>query len=217
MRQDKLLLAGHFSANLRIHQRSWLPCELEALAIATATKHFSPYIIQSQLQACVLTDSKPCVEAAEKLFHGEFSASPQVATFLSTISRYQFSVRHLAGTSNCPSDFGSFNAPACTEEHCQVCAFIQVQQDATVWQVRIDDILSGAVRVPFSSRATWHSLQAECPDLRRTHAHPKQGTRPSRKVTKIGDVKRNLRIATIANEVANCTWSWSILRNINLN
>ena len=120
--------------------------------------------------------------------------------FPSTISRYQVSVRHLAGTSNCPSDFGSRNAPACTEEHCQVCAIIQVQQDATVCQVRIDDILSGAVRLPFSSRATWHSLQLECPDLRRTHAHLKQGTRPSRKVTKIGDVKRYLRIATIAND-----------------
>ena len=200
MRQDKLPLAGHFSAKLRTHQRSWLPCELEALAIATATKHFSPYIIQSQLQACVLTDSKPCVEAAAKLCRGEFSASPRVATFASTISRYQVSVCHLAGTSNCPSDFGSRNAPACTEERCQVYAFIQVQQDATVCQVRIDDILSGAVRLPFSSRATWHSLQAECLDLGRTHANLKQGTRPSCKVTKIGDVKHYLLIATIAND-----------------
>ena len=200
MRQDKLLLAGHFSANLRTHQRSWLPCELEALAIATATKHFCPYIIQSQLQACVLTDSKSCVEAAENLCRGEFSASPRVATFLSTISRYQVSVHHLAGTSNCPSDFSSRNAPACTEEHCQVCAFIRVQQDTIVCKVRIDNMLNGAVCLTFSSRATWHSLQAEWPGLRRTHAHLKQGTRPSRKVTKIGDVKRYLRIATIAND-----------------
>ena len=77
MRQDKLFLAGHFSTKLRTHQRSWLPCELETLPIATATKHFSPYIIQSHLQACVLTDSKPCVEAAEKLCRGKFSASPR--------------------------------------------------------------------------------------------------------------------------------------------
>ena len=151
MRQDKLFLAGHFSAKLRTHQRSWLPCELEVLTITIVTNHFSPYIIQSHLQACVLTDSKPCVEAIEKLCRGEFSTSRRVATFLSTISRYQVSVRHLTGTSNCPSDFGSRNVPACTEEHCQVCAFIQVQQDATVCQARIDDILSGAVCLPFSS------------------------------------------------------------------
>ena len=82
MRHGKLHLSGHFSAWLRSHQRTWLPCELEALAIAASVKHFSPYIIQSHKPVCVLTDSKPCVEAAEKLCRGEFSASPRVATFL---------------------------------------------------------------------------------------------------------------------------------------
>ena len=58
---DKLALTGFFSAKLRSHQLSWLPCEVEALAIGVAVKHFSPYIIQSKHKACVLTDSKPCV------------------------------------------------------------------------------------------------------------------------------------------------------------
>ena len=44
-RGNKLHLAGFFSAKLRGSQVSWLPCEIEALSIATATKHFSPYII----------------------------------------------------------------------------------------------------------------------------------------------------------------------------
>ena len=91
-RSDKLHLAGFFSAKLRGRQVSWLPCEVEALAIAVATKHFSPYTVQSNNTACVLTDSKPCVQAFEKLCRGEFSASPRVYTFLSTVSRYQASV-----------------------------------------------------------------------------------------------------------------------------
>ena len=74
-RNDKLLLAGFFSAKLRKHQVTWLPCEVEALGIAAAVKQFSPYIIQSKLNACVLTDSKPCVQAIDKLARGEFSAS----------------------------------------------------------------------------------------------------------------------------------------------
>ena len=64
---DKPHLADFFSAKLRGSQLSWLPCEIEALSIATAIKHFSPYIIQSNNNACVLTDSKPCVQAFEKL------------------------------------------------------------------------------------------------------------------------------------------------------
>ena len=198
MRHSKLHLSGHFSARLRSHQRTWLPCELEALAIAASVKHFSPYIIQSHKPVCVLTDSKPCMEAAEKLCRGEFSASPRVATFLSTVSRFQVSIRHLAGTSNAPSDFGSRNAPSCTEEHCQICVFIRNQQDATVLHVAVQDVFSGAIRLPFSNRTTWLSLQSECPDMRRTHAHLKQGTKPSRKLTNLGNVKRYLRIATIA-------------------
>ena len=38
----KLLLAGFFGAKLRKHQVTWLPCEIEALCIAAAIKHFSP-------------------------------------------------------------------------------------------------------------------------------------------------------------------------------
>lgn len=91
-RDGKLHLAGYFSAKLRDSQTVWLPCEVEALTIAVATKHFSPYIIQSQHKACILTDSKPCVQAYEKLCRGQFSARPCVSTFLTTVSQYQASV-----------------------------------------------------------------------------------------------------------------------------
>jgi hypothetical protein len=121
-RCSKLYLAGFFSAKLRGRQPTWLPCEVEALSISASTKHFSPYIIQSKYNTCILTDSKPCVQAFEKLCRGEFSASPRVSTFLSTVSRYQASIRHLAGSANLPSDFASRNAPECSEPTCQIWA-----------------------------------------------------------------------------------------------
>ena len=49
-RNGSLLLAGFFSAKLRKHQVTWLPCEIEALAIGAAIRHFAPYIIQSHTQ-----------------------------------------------------------------------------------------------------------------------------------------------------------------------
>ena len=75
-RGDKLHVSGFFSAKLPGSQTTWFPCEVEALSIAAATKHFSPYLIQSVKKACILTDSKPCVQAYEKLCRGEFPASP---------------------------------------------------------------------------------------------------------------------------------------------
>ena len=147
-RSDKLHVSGFFSAKLRDSQTTWLPCEVETLSIAAATKHFSPYLIQSSKKACILTDSKPYVQAYEKL--------------------------------------------------CQVCAFITRTRDSVVRAVSVHDVLQGNVRLPFTSRPAWLAVQSQCPGLRRTHAHLAQGTRPSKKLTNIKDVKRYLQVASIA-------------------
>ena len=151
-RDGKLRLAGFFSATLRGSQTAWLPCQVEALAIAVATKHVSPYLIQSHHKACILTDSKPCVQAYEKLCRGEFSASPRVSTFLSTVSRYQASVRHVSGSAILPSDFSSRNAAPCEDEACQVCTFTKLTQESVVRHTSTQDILSGTKHLPFTSR-----------------------------------------------------------------
>ena len=199
-RGQKLHLAGFFSAKLLGTQSTWLPCEVEALSIAFATRHFSPFLIQSQHKACILTDSKPCVQANEKLCRGEFSTSPRVSTFLSTVSRYQASVRHVAGSAILPSDFASRNAPACEDQSCQVCSIVQRLEGSVVRRVPIQDVLNGREKLPFTSRPAWLSIQSECTDLRRTHAHLKQGTRPSKKLNNINNVKRYLNVATIARD-----------------
>ena len=191
-RENKLLLAGFFSAKLRKLQVTWLPCEIAALNIPAAIKHFSPYIIQSTHNTCLLTDSKPCVEAVEKLCRGEFSASPRVKSYLSTVSRYQVNVRHFNGSVNIPS------ASECTEPRCQICSFITQLEDSVVRSVHVQDIIDNQTHLPFSTRSAWLAIQTDCPDLRMTHAHLKQGTRPSKKTTNIKDVKRYLSVASTA-------------------
>ena len=197
---DKLHLAGFFSAKLRSSLLKCLPCKVDALAIAVATKHFSPYLIQSHHKACILTDSKPCVQAYEKLCRGEFSATPRVSTFLSTVSRYQASVRHVSGSTILPSDFAGQNTAPCEDEAWQVCALIRLTQDSVIRCTSIQDILSGNRHLPFISHTAWLATQSECPDLPRTHAHLQQGTRPSKKLTNMRAVKRYLNVATIAKD-----------------
>ncbi len=200
MRKDKLLLSGFYSAKLRKRQVTWIPCEIEALSISAAIKHFSPYIIQSRHQACVLTDSKPCVQSCEKLCRGEFSSSARISTFLSAVSRYQVSIRHLAGSANLPSDFASRNAPVCETPNCQICSFIATTEDSVVLNVSVKDIITGTAKLPFTSRVTWLTTQSECYDMRRVNAHLRQGTRPSKKANNIRDIKRYLNVATIAKD-----------------
>lgn len=69
--------SGFFAVKLCKHQVTWLPCEIKALAIATANKHIIKHVhvIQSSHLMVVLTVSSPCVHANEKLKREEFSTS----------------------------------------------------------------------------------------------------------------------------------------------
>lgn len=200
LRQGLLRLAGFFNAKLKRHQVLWLPCEVEALAICSSIKHFAPYIIQSNHTTQVLTDSRPCIQAFQKLNRGQFSASARVTSFLTTINRYQVHVRHIAGEANLPSDLGSRNATECQSQLCQICKFIHETEDCVVRSLSVQEVCEGAAKMPFTNRNVWLATQQECPDLRRTHAHLSQGTRPSKKMTKIPDIKRYLRCVIIAND-----------------
>ena len=172
---NHLHLAGFFSAKLRKHQVTWLPCEVEALCNAAAVKHFSPFIIHSQHPTSVLTNSKPCVQAVNKLCRGKFSASPCVTSFLMTVSRYQVCLQHLAAKANLPSDFTSRNAPDCREPNCQICNFAHEMEDSVVQSISIQDILDNKSNLP-SKKLT------------------------SKKLTTIRDVKRCLSSASIASD-----------------
>ena len=121
-----------FSVKLKTHQTGWQPCELEALAITAAVKHFEPYIRESSHQLQVLSDSKPCVQAFGKLCKGKYSASSRVSTFLSCLSEHNVTIRHLKGEGNRSSDFSSRNPATCCDSSCQVCEFVQETAELVV-------------------------------------------------------------------------------------
>ena len=179
MRNGKLKLAGFFSAKLRGRQISWLPCEIEALSIAAAIKHFGPYIVQAEHTTSILTDNKPCVQAHEKLCRGELSVSPCVSTFLSVAGRYQATIRDLAGAANVPSNFASRNAPTCREQHCRVCSYTRQTEESVVMQrVTTDDITSGKLvfRSPVGQHGSVYKQTAKTCDglthiLHKEHDH----------------------------------------------
>lgn len=116
-------------------------------------------------------------------------------------SRFNAHIQHLSGSSNVPSDFACRNAPECLEPGCQVCRFVNdLQSTPVINKVSISEISTGSSKMPFVSRPAWLSLQADCPDLRRCHAHLKQGTQPSKKLTNIKDIKRYLQSCSISRD-----------------
>ena len=103
------------------------------------------------------------------------SSSGRVATFLATDSRFQVSIRHLAGPANILLYFSSRNALECDSPNCQICPFVNMTEDSVVPHVAVDDIISGEKRLPSTSRSAWIVTQQECTDLWSTHAHLSQG------------------------------------------
>ena len=199
-RGNYMKLGGFFSAKLKVHQKLWYPCELEALSIASSVSHFSPYIIQSHHRSQILTDNRPCVQAWSKMKRGEFSSSARVGTFMSILSQYDVDVQFIKGEFNLPSDFQSRHPPNCEEQCCQICKFVNQSDDVVVRKTSVEAVLAGREQVPFTTRASWKSLQLECQDLRRVHAHLIQGTRPTAKKSKSTVVKRFLRNAKIGRD-----------------
>ena len=70
LRDNHLLLAGFFSQQLSPSHLKWFLWEIEGITIAAAVKLFDGFIVQSRHRTQVLTDSKPCVDAYNKLLRG---------------------------------------------------------------------------------------------------------------------------------------------------
>ena len=161
LREGKLLLAGFFSQQLAPSYMKWFPCEIEGITIACAVKFFDGFIVQSDNRTQVLTDSKPCVDAYNKLLRGQFSSNARLSTYLSAACRHHIVIRHIAGVVNLPSDFASRNPVTCDESNCQMCLFAKSLDESVVRGVSIRDIIDGRGRLPFTSRKAWHSTQSE--------------------------------------------------------
>ena len=200
LRDGQIHLGGYFSMKLSEHQARWLPCELEALAIASSVNHWQLFIRESHHVTQILTDSRPCVQAAKKLARGEFSASSRVSTFLSTLSRYRINLQHISAASPklLPADYLSRNPSSCEHQSCQICTFVNDCANSVIRNITVSDVLKRQHGMPFSNKSAWLDSQSNCQDLRRVRAHLLQGTRPSHKATKVKDVKSYLRSCTLA-------------------
>lgn len=190
IRGDKTLLGGFYNAKLPQFQQRWLPCEIEGVAIGLSLQHFGPYIIQSKHRPVVLTDSKACVDAVNKLSRGEYSASARLCTFLSSVSHYAATVKHIKGSTNILSDYISRNPVSCTNAKCQICNFIQEKLDSVVSAVTVSDVMEGRYQLPFTNKAAWKEIQSECPDIRNVLKYLRSGTTPGKKGRNLRNVKQ---------------------------
>ena len=199
VRDGKPVLAGHFNAKRQGSQKGWLPCEAEALSIGVSINHFAPYILQSDHQTRVMTDSKPCVQAVKKLQRGQYSNSARIQTFLSAVSRFKVEVLHVPGKNNILADFASRNPITCENpESCQICLFVSKLETCVVGHSQIQDILSKKATIPYTSRAAWLDIQKSCPDLMKVQEYLRAGISPQGNKRGDKDIRRYMNCVKLS-------------------
>ena len=199
VRRGKPILAGYFNAKRKGSQNSWLPCEAEALCIGVSGNHFGPYIKQSEHQTKIYTDSKPCVQAYNKMKRGEYSNSSRMQTFLTMVANLRVEVIHISGKDNIFSDFASRNPVTCENpDNCQICSFISKLESSVIGQLTVNDILSGKSSIPYNSRSSWLNIQKSCKDLMKVKEYLQEGLTPSGKRKGVKDILRYLNCVSLS-------------------
>ena len=133
-------------------------------------KHFATYVRENAHPLQLLTDSKLCQQAYQRLCKGYFSASARVSTFLSCLISHNVQVLHIPGKSNASSDNSSRHPRECYDSSCKVCAFVN-NTATSVHAVMVSYVMSGSISMPYKNTSAWKSAQHQCPDLRRAYAH----------------------------------------------
>ena len=107
---------------------------------------------------------------------------------------------HIAGKDNLFSDYLSRNPIECQSADCQICKFIQNTSVASVGEVKVSDILSGAKKVPFTTETSWIPVQRDCPDLNKVYKYISTGASMSKNKKGMTDVRRYLSCGVVIHE-----------------
>ena len=187
VRDNQLLPVIFYSFKLSDQQKDWFPCERECLALSTAVKKCSHYIIESNLPTLVLTDSKPVMEASKLIKQGKFSASSRMSSFLCSISRYKIDIQHVSGKfkNNIAPDYLSRNPAKCNNNSCQVCKFIN--ETATLAANNVENDINA---IPLGSVDSWKKMQFEDYACSEAYRRLKSGQQPSKRGQNSNDIRR---------------------------
>ena len=149
------------SVKLKETCKRWSPCELEALACATAIEKEYDLIRESKKPLMVCPDSKPVHEAINLIKKGQFSTSSRMSSFLSNINRFPLQTISGKANFNPIADHQSRFPSDCSSELFSVCMFIDETIAAVLEPAAKNCSLATNDLEGFSSRTAWRQAQSE--------------------------------------------------------
>merc|ERR1712107_972390 len=119
---------GHILHSVKLQKpySAWLPCELEALAFATAIHTEYNTLKESTKPILVSPDSKSVCDAIALVRKGHFSTNPRIQTLITNVNRLPIIVQMASGKAqlNKCADYQSRHTSNCTSEQCSICNFV---------------------------------------------------------------------------------------------
>ena len=203
IKDGKKLPVSFHSIKLKKPYSNWLPCELEALAFATAISAEYTIIKESKHPIIISPDSKAVADSVKLIRKGHFSSNPRIQTLITNVNRIPLIVQMASGKSNLNAcgDFQSRHPSQCDSEHCAICSFVQEKSNSTLDPFALN---STKVENPepnqtlFQNRTAWNKIQDEDKACSETKFFLKSGKTPSKRSGKTySEIRKLCSIAKV--------------------
>ena len=203
IKDGKKLPVSFHSVKLKKPYSNWLPCELEALAFATAISAEYAIIKESKHPIIISPDSKAVADSVKLIRKGHFSSNPRIQTLITNVNRIPLIVQMASGKSNLNAcgDFQSRHPSQCESEHCAICSFVHEKSNSTLDPFALN---STTVDNPdpnqplFQNRNAWNKIQDEDKACSETKFFLKSGKTPSKRSGKTySEIRKLCSIAKV--------------------
>jgi len=195
------------SAKLNNYMMHWKPCEIEAVAAATAIDQCAHWIMESDKPTIVCPDSKAVVQATERMKKGQMSTNPRLQTILACINRRPVLFYHSSAKlgQHLLSDTCSRTDTTCKAADCAIERFLQeipaniqlmsaLVGNTTLWDLTYADTepcISAALAAATSDNLNSHGmLPIGSPDKWKTIQHQHEDTQQVIHLLRTGDSPR---------------------------
>ena len=203
IKDNKKLPVAFHSVKLQQPYDRWLPCELEALAFATAITSEYHIIKETKLPVIISPDSKAVADAVKLIKKGNFSTNPRIQSLITNVNRVPIIVQMASGKSelNSCADFQSRHPSICTAEQCAICSFVKEKSTSILDPFAINAINPTEGNIPFQNKDAWNKIQDQDKACYQTKSLLLSGKTPNKRSGKTpSEIRRLCSIAKVNNK-----------------
>ena len=203
IKDNKKMPVAFHSVKLQQPHDRWLPCELEALAFATAITSEYHIIKETKQPVIISPDSKAVADAVKLIKKGNFSTNPRIQSLITNVNRVPIIVQMASGKSdlNSCADFQSRHPSVCTTEQCAICCFVKEKSSTILDPFAINAINPQDGTTPFQNKEAWNKIQDQDKACSQAKSLLQSGKTPNKRSGKTpSEIRRLCLIAKVNNK-----------------